>query len=512
VPVLGTTATANNRVTEDIRAQLGDSLRIVRGPLTRESLLLQSIPLADQAERLAWLAEQVPRLPGSGIIYCLTTADCDRVADWLQQNGIKAVAYHAQLGAGENREELEQQLIRNDIKALVATVALGMGFDKPDLGFVVHYQRPGSLIAYYQQIGRAGRAVPEAYAVLLSGREDDEVQEFFIRTAFPGVRDMTDVLHAIEATEDIGLSELQRAVNLPQTRLKQCLKLLEVDGAIARHGSRYFRTANPWSGDLARSERVTETRQAEVEAMRDFVNSPTCLMQFVARALDDEDAQLCGRCSVCRGPLLPTRADPAHVQQAIVFLRRCFKRFEPRVRWPSGAVDGRRGIIPLELRGSSGYALSMWGDAGWGTLVKAGKYQSGRFEDELVAACVEMIQNTWRPDPFPGWVTALPSLRHPVLVPDFARRLADALGVPYVQALYKVRDTPAQKTMENSAQQSTNIGGAFGVVDGMVRPEPVLLVDDMVDSRWTFTEGAFVLRSSGSGPVYPLALAMTSGG
>ena len=497
---------------EDVRTQLGHALEIVRGPLTRESLLLQCIPLADQAERLAWLTEQLPRLPGSGIIYCLTTADCDRVAEWLQQNGIDAVPYHAKLGPGQSREELEQRLVRNEVKALVATIALGMGFDKPDLGFVVHYQRPGSLIAYYQQIGRAGRAVPEAYAVLLSGREDDDIQEYFIEAAFPNLGDITEVLNALEATESASVLELQRAVNLRQSKLKQCLKVLEVDGAVVREGSRYFRTANPWVGDSARSERVTETRQTELAMMRAFVESPSCLMEFVARSLDDEYARPCGRCAVCRGGLLPINVDPANVQRAVGFLRRSFRPIEPRAQWPSGAVEGRRGNIRPELRASVGCALSMWGDAGWGALVQEGKYRSGRFAHELVEACVEMIRREWQPDPFPSWVTAIPSRRHPVLVPDFATRLATALGLPYVEALRKVRDTPAQKTMENSAQQMTNIAGAFEVVGGTVRPGPVLLVDDMVDSRWTFTEGAFVLRSAGSGPVYPLALALTSGG
>lgn len=512
VPILGTTATANNRVAEDVRSQLGGTLRIVRGPLTRESLMLQSIPLGDQAERLAWLAAQVPHLPGSGIIYCLTTADCDRVADWLQRKGIDALAYHAQLSAGESREALEQRLLRNEVKALVATVALGMGFDKPDLGFVIHYQRPGSLIAYYQQIGRAGRAVREAYAVLLSGREDDDIQEYFIRTAHPGVQEMTDVLSAFEAADDMSLLKLQRAVNLPQMKLKQCLKLLEVDGAIARDGARYFRTANAWTGDLARSERVTATRQAELAAMRAFVNSSSCLMEFVARALDDEHARPCGRCAICRGFLLSPEVEPALVREAIVYLRRCFRLFDPRVQWPSGAVEGRRGNIPPDLRASLGYALSMWGDAGWGALVKQGKYESGRFADELVEASAEMVLNNWAPDPFPGWVTAVPSLRHPELVPDVAARLAGALGLPYVSALRKVHETPAQKTMENSAQQLANIASTLEVIAGTVRPDPVLLVDDMVDSRWTMTEGAFVLRTAGSGPVYPLALAMGSGG
>ena len=512
VPLLATTATANDRVIGDVQAQLGDALRTLRGPLTRESLRLQTIRLEGQPERLAWLAQQLPNLPGSGIVYCLTTADCDRVAAWLRENGIDAAAYHAQLPPEANRQALEQRLLNNDVKALVATVALGMGFDKPDLGFVVHYQRPGSLIAYYQQIGRAGRSVAEAYAVLLSGEEDDEIQEYFIRSAFPGVEALTQVLTAVEAADGpLSIAELERRVNLRRRKLEQCLKFLEVDGAVAREKSRYFRTVNPWTPDVARSERVTATRREELASMRAFVLTETCLMEFVARALDDPHAAPCGQCANCRRGLLTIEIDQAIARRAVDFLRRSHRSFDARAQWGSTGLEGRTGKIAVDLRPSKGQALCMWGDAGWGAQVRDGKYQQGRFDDDLVEACAQMIRREWRPDPGPTWVTAVPSLRHPTLVPDFAQRLAARLELPFVPCLRKVRETPPQKTMENSAQQMANIAGTFEVVGGTL-PGPVLLVDDMVDSRWTLTECAFVLRSAGSGTVHPLALAMTSGG
>jgi ATP-dependent DNA helicase RecQ len=512
VPVIATTATANDRVIDDVRAQLGDSLRVVRGPLARESLKLQTIRLADQAERLAWLAEHLPELPGSGIVYCLTTADCDRVAAWLRQNGVDAVAYHAQMNEeDETRGSLEQRLLKNEIKALVASVALGMGFDKPDLGFVVHYQRPGSLIAYYQQIGRAGRSVPEAFAILLNGREDDEIQDYFIRNAFPGVDQLRHVLEVVEDVESVGMNELQQRINMRRGKLEQCLKFLEVDGAIVRTGSRYFRTANPWHPDTARFDRVTETRRAEVEQMRAFVDSRTCLMERVVSSLDDPTARPCGRCAVCAGHFFASEVSGALVREAINFLRRSKRRIEPRVQWASSGIADRKGKIPVELRAEAGFALSMWGDAGWGRRVAEGKYDHNRFDDELVTACADMIQSAWQPEPAPVWITSIPSLRRPTLVPDFAARLAQALNLPFVQAIRKRRETPQQKTMENSAQQMANVANAFEIVPGAVNPGPVLLVDDLVDSRWTFTECAFVLRAAGSGPVFPVALATTAG-
>jgi ATP-dependent DNA helicase RecQ len=233
-------------------------------------------------------------------------------------------------------------------------------------------------------------------------------------------------------------------------------------------------------------------------------------MQSVARSLDDRLAAPCGRCSVCRGSLLPVQITPALVQEAIAFLRRSYDAIEPRKRWPLDRRLRRGGFIPESDRASTGRALSVWGDAGWAALVKRGKYEAGHFDDELVDAAASMVRNHWHPEPMPEWVTGVPSRRNPTLVRHFAARLAEALHLPFVDALQKVRETNEQKTMENSAQQMANVAGAFETMAGAVRAAPVLLVDDMVDSRWTFTECAMVLRRAGSGAVYPLALTSTA--
>ena len=250
VPVLGTTATANDRVVEDVARQLGDDVSVIRGPLARDTLHLDAIPLRDQAERLAWLAEHLPGMPGAGIVYCLTVADTQRVSGWLRGRGIDARPYNADI-APEEREALEQDLLANRLKALVATVALGMGFDKPDLGFVIHYQRPGSPIAYYQQVGRAGRAVENAYGILLSGREDDAIAEYFLSTAFPPAARMKDILAALEGADSMTIKNLQGAVNLPYGQIEKALKLLEVDGAVGKDRGRFYRTGEPWEQDEA---------------------------------------------------------------------------------------------------------------------------------------------------------------------------------------------------------------------------------------------------------------------
>jgi ATP-dependent DNA helicase RecQ len=285
-PVLGTTATANNRVVADIQAQLGNDLLVLRGTLTRDSLRLQNITLANQSERLAWLVENLPKLPGSGIIYCLTVPDTERVAGWLKKQGFSAEAYHAGNDNVLDRPALEQSFLNNEVKILVATVALGMGFDKPDIGYVIHFQRPGSVVAYYQQVGRAGRAVDRAYGILLSGMEDDEIQDYFINSAFPSVEIMNQILAALERTEELPINDILARVNVSRSMLDKALKLLEVDGAIAttceNRKTIYFRTPNPWHPEIERLEHVTNQRRAELAQMQSYMTHRGCLMELNA--------------------------------------------------------------------------------------------------------------------------------------------------------------------------------------------------------------------------------------
>src|SRR2546422_8156632 len=319
VPVVCTTATANDRVVQDVVAQISN-IQVQRGPLTRASLKLFNIKLSDQSERLAWLAQFIPKLPGSGIIYCLTIPDTRRVAAWLKKNGIAAREYNSETESKEKLES-ERMLLANECKALVATVALGMGFDKPDLGFVVHFQRPGSVIAYYQQVGRAGRAVEEAYGILLSGREDDEIQDYFIRSAFPPVEVMLRVLSEVEQGAGVGINEIMSRLNYRRGVIDKALKLLEVDRAVVRDGTTYVRTANSWTPDLIRSDQVTQNRRAELEEMQRYVDHPGCLMEFLARALDDPAPVPCGKCMNCSRQSKRQSIPRELIHGAIEFLR-----------------------------------------------------------------------------------------------------------------------------------------------------------------------------------------------
>ena len=520
MPIVGTTATANDRVIEDAKRQLGE-LRVQRGALMRESLHLQTLRLPTQAERLAWLADHVDELPGTGIIYALTQRDAEQVSDWLNQRGILVRPYHASVvheryvDSAAYRQRLEQALDRNEVKALVATTALGMGYDKPDLGFVVHYQAPGSIIAYYQQVGRAGRGIERAVGVLLSGVEDGEIHEYFRRTAFPEEQWVNDVLSALENEEGMTVRELEQSLNLRYGQIEKVLKVLSVDNPapVIRDGSKWRRTAVPYRTDNERISRLTAQKETEWQQVQSYVDEPTCLMRFLAEALDDPDPKPCGKCARCVGsPVVDTSISRQTVVAATRFLRQAEMPLTCNRQVAKGSFPeyGWSGNLPAALGAETGRILSRWGDAGWGEVVAHDKH-GGRFGDQLVRAAAEMIRDRWRPDPWPDWVTCVPSNRHPALVPDFASRLAEALSLPFVPVVEKVRDNAPQKAQQNRFHQCHNLDGAFAV-DGRIPEGGVLLVDDIVDSKWTLTVVAALLRRAGCPAVWPFALATASPG
>ena len=507
VRVLATTATANNRVMADLENVLGPNLQVVRGDLHRPSLTLQTIALPGRAERLAWLADQLSTLDGSGIIYTLTIRDALEVAAWLRSRGMAVEAYTGQ--SGDLRPQLENDLMHNRVKALVATTALGMGYDKPDLAFVIHFQMPGSVVAYYQQVGRAGRALESAYGVLLCGDEDAGIGDWFIRSAFPTVLEVESILEALEQEPNgLSIDELLGRVNVKKGRIQQAMTMLSLESPapVVKDSKKWQLTAAPLGKAFwERAERLTELRRAEADEMRAYVGLPFGRhMQFLLDALDGETAVD----SAAKLPPLPEDPTQETVRDAVRFLRNIALRIEPRKNWPLGglpALDVRGAIVGAE-QAAEGRALCRWADGGWGELVRKGKYQERRFSDELVAACVSLLRE-WGPQPAPTWVTCIPSRRTPELVPDFAMRLAAALQLPFVPALSKTDDRPEQKSMANSTQQARNIDGSLEIMTSSVPPGPVLLVDDVVDSRWTLTVAAHLLRGNGSGPVFPLVLA-----
>lgn len=499
--LLATTATANDRVMDDLRSILGRDLHVSRGELARPSLALQTMRLPNQAARLAWLADTVPQLPGSGIIYALTVADADMVNRWLVSKGIRSFAYHAGFEDGE-RVSREGMLLTNEVKTLVATTALGMGYDKPDLSFVIHYQMPGSVVHYYQQVGRAGRAIESARGVLLSGDEETRINDWFIKSAFPKRDEVEQIVDCL-GRSDAGLSipQIASKVNIRQSRIEKALALLSLESPapVVKDGPRWQLTVAPLQEDFwQRAARLTELRRGEEAQMREYVALPFGEhMRFLIRALDGDDSAV----TVPALPPLPATVDEASVNEAAAFLRRTDLPIEPRKQWSN------RANIPESSRANPGRALCTWRDAGWGEEVFRAKYADEAFSDRLVEACAAMVRR-WNPTPAPTWVTAIPSRRHPTLVPNFARRLAKALRLPFHEALVKNHDRPEQKEMQNSPMRERNVKGSLDVNVSEVQPGPVLLVDDVVDSKWTMTVAASQLREHGAEEVWPMALAV----
>jgi len=376
LPVLCTTATANDRVIEDIRHQLGADLKWIRGSLDRESLSLSSIRIPTIVERLAWLAQRIPRMAGSGIVYCLTVADSARVAEWLNAKGIPAAAYSGETDP-ERRLEIEKQLKTNELKVVAATSALGMGFDKPDLAFVIHFQSPDSPVAYYQQVGRAGRAVDHAEVVLLWSERDEDIWQYFLETGLPVQWHAEQVVQYLEAEGDwVRQRDIEVNVNMP--RITGLLKVLDVEGAVEKERSKYRRTLRPWTFDSARIERVRTARLAEHQAMRDYATTSVCRMAFLRNALDDTDVGACGRCDNCTGDRYDGKTDPSLVGQALTFIRRRPITIEPRKQW----LGHRSGKISNALE--PGRALCYLTDPGWGDQLLEAKRGGGLVSDELV--------------------------------------------------------------------------------------------------------------------------------
>jgi ATP-dependent DNA helicase RecQ len=502
IPVLACTATANERVMADVAEQLGAAPLLFRGSLDRESLRLSVLTIPSQAERLAWLAEHLPPLPGSGILYCLTVADTDRVAGWLQANGIDARAYSGRTDPDE-RLEIEDALRADQVKVVVATSALGMGFDKPDLAFVVHFQSPDSPVTYYQQIGRAGRALDRAEVVLLCGAEDRSIWEWFASTAFPPRDHVNAVLGALEAGGPMSTGLLEEIANLSRSRLELMLKVLDVEGAVRRVAGGWERTGAPWTYDGDRHQRVAAARKAEQAAMLAYATTDQCLMAYLRAQLDDPDPARCGRCANCTGRRLSPQVTPALAAEAGRFLAGQDLVLHPRLQWPQG-IPGLRGRIPEQLRTQPGRALATLGGPGWGPVVRELLTGDGPVPDEIVDAVVRVL-GRWDWPERPAWVTFVPSRRHPKLVEDLARRIAEVGRLPLHDVLERTRDAPPQLQMANSAHQCRNAHGAFAV-KGPLPQGAVLLVDDTADSKWTLTVVGALLRQAAAGAVYPLVL------
>ena len=544
VPVLATTATANSRVVSDVVEQLGaveleqsrqrvrdpsadrasadragevgssGGVVTIRGPLARASLRLGVLRLPDAKARLGWLLSHLAELPGSGIIYTLTVAAAEDTARLLREAGHEVRAYTGQTDAAE-REESEALLKSNRVKALVATSALGMGFDKPDLGFVLHLGAPSSPVAYYQQVGRAGRATENADVLLLPGPEDEAIWTYFATASMPGQARAEAVIDALNEAPDgtpLSTPALEARVNLRRTPLELLLKVLDVDGAVKRMQGGWVSTGRPWVYDAPRYERIAAARRAEQQSMVDYEQTTGCRMEYLQRALDDETAVPCGRCDNCAGAWFPVDVQQEAAASASHSLDRVGVVIEPRAQWPAGAdrlgvpVKGR---IAEGERMLEGRALARLTDLGWGGTLRTlfdVSASDAPASPALLAACVRVL-GEWDWAERPVAVLSVPSRRHPQLIDSVARGFADAGRLPYLGSLALLNGGSTGEPGGNSAYRLASVWDRFGV-ELQLPDGPLLLVDDLADSRWTLTVAARTLRLAGATAVLPFALAL----
>jgi ATP-dependent DNA helicase RecQ len=525
VPVLATTATANERVTRDVAEQLGagqggqSPTLVLRGPLDRDSLRLAVVRLPHAALRLGWLADHLDGLPGAGIVYTLTVAAAHDVAEFLRERGYEVEAYTGQTDP-ERRLHIEESLLSNKLKAVVATSALGMGYDKPDLGFIVHLGAPQSPVAYYQQIGRAGRGVERAEVVLLPATEDRDIWAYFASLAFPPERVVRATLDALTgASGPLSLAALEAQVDLGRGRLETMLKVLDVDGAVRRVGRGWEASGQSWAYDAERYSRVAAERAREQEAMLGYVATTGCRMDYLRRELDDPAAAPCGRCDNCTGTARSAEVSQAAEDVARARLQRPGVTLQPRRMWPSGMAKlgvAASGRIPAGEEAEPGRGVGRLTDIGWGVTLRrllADNAPDQAIPDNLFQAVVQVLA-VWDWGRRPAAVVTVPSRTRPTMITTLGERIAATGKMAYLGSLDYLGDEPPGR-QHNSAQRLAALARALTVPeplrDALAKGDgPVLLVDDRVDTGWTMTLATKLLRESGAPAVLPFALAVTN--
>jgi ATP-dependent DNA helicase, RecQ family len=509
VSVLGTTATANNRVIEDLKKQLGETVFVSRGELTRKSLNIEVVRASSKAERYAWIKKNLPKLPGAGIIYCLTQRDCNQLSEYLNMSGIESMPYYSNSKIEEQNKIAENKLMNNEIKVLVSTVKLGMGYDKPDISFVIHFQQPGSIISYYQQIGRAGRNIPNAFCYLMTGQEDDAILNYFIENAFPTENQARLIIDKLQNSNGLSINLLETYCNMKRNKVIQFLAFLENEGFTYKNGSKYYRSAKPYQYNGEHYNEIKDIKYCEKATMQEYIATQDCLSNYIVNALDDLSTEKCGKCYNCLGRgVFPEVAypDSSEVSYAQEYLDSKFIEITPRKQWPDsnmGLDDSR----VISFKNDSGLALAKYGDSGFGEMVAHDKYRADSYRNELIEKSISLLKDYIEKYGIVA-ITVVPSNRTKK-VNNFAEEVAKKLKVKYVE-LFDKQTAPQQKEMENSYHQAMNIIESVRLKSEILVPSRIVIIDDIVDSKWTLTVCGWLLKKSGAEVVFPYCLADSS--
>lgn len=504
IPILGTTATANDNIINDIKKQL-PNFRTQKGPLIRKSLNIQVIKLRKNSEKLAWLIDNLPLMEGTGIVYASTIAATRNISAFLNLNGINSLDYS---GQSENREEIEYSFLKNKFKVIVATNALGMGFDKEDVGFVIHYHSPDSIASYYQQIGRAGRNLDNAFVVLLKGDEDDKIQEHFIETSLPKATEIQDVLDLFDEHLELRVKQIEMKLNMKRSIIQKCIDYLMITSAIYKEKSIYRRGLNKYVLDQEGFLRVKASKYKELEDINTFINIDTCYMRYISDSFDDPFAEDCGKCCNCIGePIFNPIPSKKSLIASERYIRGAHQTIYPRKQFPIRYNDITR--IKPELQNETGFALCYYNDSGYGEYVREDKEKNGSYREELVSETVLLI-NKMAIINNDTIIMYVPSLRRPNLVEEFAHKVGAKLNVEVRDSIVKTIDSPEQRFMQNSIRQFENVKDAYQVVDDTINERNIILIDDVCDSRWTLTYIGYELKQKGANKVYPYAIALAT--
>ena len=523
-PLLATTATANERVIKDINHELDSKIEIMRGELTRSSINLRVKVCPTIEERFAIIATDIESMKSSGmghagIVYVLTVNDSVRIAKWLSQRGILANAYYAGLD-NEEKIKLEQQLIDNEIDVLIATSALSMGFDKPDLGFVYHFQTPQSVVHYYQQVGRAGRAIPQAFGTCLLGKEDGDIVNFFIKEAYPKREDMTEIVEYLSNVESASIKKIEANINLKPSKIEKCLKILSTleNPPIIQDNSLWKRTVNSLEVDEDKIKELYDLRIKEWKEMIQYVHGKSCLTKYLSKSLGDEIEEDCGRCSNCIGDDSWSTYKEEILIEARKFMNRISIPLDPRKTWLKPDFKEwphLNGRIDSSHMAEQGLALCYLTDPLYGKKIISGK-ENG-FDESIIEALSSLIKSRWS-----EFCINEDAKKEILIVPVPSRRnqsvsllsneLAEKLNFSSASCIKKIRNNDQQKYMENSSYQKMNLDGVFSVTDSYkLKNKNIILIDDVVNSKWTLTVCAALLKEAGAKKVYPLALAARNG-